>query len=266
MASVQQLYLKVPTEYKASEFRDIVLAITQQLESVSKSQTTSRYNASSETPSGNVAAYNVSDVLYDTNATVRASLVSGLPLNYVRLGWIWNVAGSPGTFQELRIPTGTLDRSVENKVVLAGDGAGGLRLRTLTSADVPAVTQFSITPTCHTLNSTVALSATASYFPVLTTASLSAGVYYAVCHASVLASGATHWNAKLWDGTTTFASARQYGPVAGAFMMISFSAVVVNPGGALTLAIQDTASTTGKVLPDSSGNGHDTMLTVLKIG
>src|SRR5689334_12937789 len=108
MASVQNLYLKIPNEYKPSDFREIVLAITQQLDAISKSQTTSKYNASSETPSGSVAAYNVSDIVYDTNATVRASIVAGLPLDYVRLGWVWNVAGAPGTFKEMRVPTGTL--------------------------------------------------------------------------------------------------------------------------------------------------------------
>lgn len=140
MGKLGNLSLKVPTEYEPRAFREIINAICNQSDVADEGKVAAKYSASSLTPSGSVAAHAVSDIIYDQNVTVMSSLTPGLPVSYVRLGWIWNVPGSPGTFQELRVPTGSVSTSVPNNVALAGDGAGGFKFRTLTGADVAGVT------------------------------------------------------------------------------------------------------------------------------
>lgn len=262
------LELKVPAGYEKAAFSEIVRAICQQINVVSEGKITARYNAVTVAPSGSAVAYAPGDFVADINATVGASIGSGVPLAYIRQGWINVAAGSPGTIQELRIPTGGVS-TVPAGTVWAGPtgGAGSPSFRTLTSSDVPASVQFSITPHCHTLGATVALSVTASYFPVLSTATLPAGVYYANAHMVLTSGAATHWQARIWDGSTIYASGRKKGNNANDAEMVSLGSVIVLGSAAvLTLAARDTANTSGKVHPTLSGDAHDTIFTVLKIG
>lgn len=131
------LELKVPSGYEKAAVSEIIRAICGQVNSLSEGRIAARYAAFSIAPTGSATPYDESDIVWDMNVTVKSSVVPGLPIDYVRLGWVNNVAGSPGTFQEIRVPVGT-HSSVPSNVVLAANGSGGFGFRTLTSSDVPA--------------------------------------------------------------------------------------------------------------------------------
>jgi hypothetical protein len=134
----QGLPLKVPREYDPNPIRDIILALCSQLDNLSEGRGAAVYNASSVTPSGSVAAYATGDEVAEPNPTVQASLAPGLPIQYVRYGRVWTTSGSPGTFQELRVPIGTMSSVPSGTVWAAAVGGGAPTFRTLTSGDVPA--------------------------------------------------------------------------------------------------------------------------------
>lgn len=98
---------KVPYQYDRQVFSDIIRAICGQVNPLSEGKLNARYNAQASVPSGTAVAYAVGDVVYDSNATVRASVAPGLAASYVRIGWMNTAPGTPGTFVELRILTGT---------------------------------------------------------------------------------------------------------------------------------------------------------------
>lgn len=99
------LDLRVPDKYDKQTLTDIIRAICNQVNQLSEGAITARYQAQSSVPTASVPAA-VGDIVWDSNTTVRGSVAPGIAASYVRVGWICNVAGSPGTWQEMRIPTG----------------------------------------------------------------------------------------------------------------------------------------------------------------
>ena len=98
--------LKVPQQYNKATFADIIRAICGQVNQLSEGGISSRYQAQASMPASSVVAAAVGDVVFDSNATVRGSVAPGLAASYVRIGWICTAPGSPGTWQEMRLPTG----------------------------------------------------------------------------------------------------------------------------------------------------------------
>lgn len=101
------LDLKVPAAYEKDRLTEIVRAISQQVNQLSEGRITARYQAQASVPTGSVDAYTPGDIVWDSNATVRGSVAAGLAAAYVRVGWINVAPGSPGTFVEMRVLTGT---------------------------------------------------------------------------------------------------------------------------------------------------------------
>ena len=99
------LDLQVPVAYDRQSLAGILRAICNQVNQLSEGQIQARYSAQSVVPTATISAQ-VGDIIWDLNTTVRASVAPGLAASYVRLGWVCNVAGTPGTFQELRVLTG----------------------------------------------------------------------------------------------------------------------------------------------------------------
>jgi hypothetical protein len=99
------LELRVPNDYKKSDFTEIIRAICQQVNTLSEGRITAKYQAQSSVPSS--VAAQVGDVTWDSNTTVRGSVAPGVASSYVRIGWICTV-GSPtnATWQEMRVLTG----------------------------------------------------------------------------------------------------------------------------------------------------------------
>ena len=96
---------RVPAEYSKPVITDIIRAICGQVNQVSEGQLAGRYNAQASVPTG--GTYAVGDMVPDSNVTVRGSVAPGVAASYVRLGWVCVAAGSPGTFVEMRVLTGT---------------------------------------------------------------------------------------------------------------------------------------------------------------
>ena len=99
------LDLKVPPDYKKSDFSEIIRAICYQVNTLSEGRIAARYQAQASVPSSVAAA--VSDVIWDSNTTVRPSVAPGVAASYVRLGWVCTVASpTNATWQEMRVLTG----------------------------------------------------------------------------------------------------------------------------------------------------------------
>jgi hypothetical protein len=101
------LDLKVPSEYKKTDFAEIIRAICNQVNTLSEGKLTARYNAQESMPSSVATAvsFAVGDFIPDANCTVRGSAGS----QYVRSGWrvVSPGTGATATFVEVRELTGT---------------------------------------------------------------------------------------------------------------------------------------------------------------
>jgi hypothetical protein len=99
------LELKVPHDYKKSDFAEIIRAICQQVNTLSEGRISARYQAQDSMPASVAAA--VGDVVWHTNPTVVGSVAPGVAASYVLMGWVCT-AGSPtnATWQEWRVLTG----------------------------------------------------------------------------------------------------------------------------------------------------------------
>lgn len=241
MSKTVGLINKIPTNYEKAAFTDILSALFKQVDGISENKIAAKHNAQTVAPAGSVVAYAVSDFTPDSNATLRAN-TGAASFNYVRLGWICNVAGSPGTQQEVR--------------VLVGD------------VSVPGATGFSITPNITTLGTTVALNNTGSYFDGPSQSVVAgAGTYFVSGTVGLLdTAGAANIYAKLWDGTTVIASGGVNIQGTGAICSLSLSGVITNPAGNIRISAKDITSTSGQITPNKTGNTTDSVLTVLKIG
>jgi hypothetical protein len=98
---------RVPEKYEKNTFSEIVRLITGQLNRVSEGKLSGRHNAQASAPVGTATAYAVGDFVPDSNCTVRGSIAPGLAASYVRIGWVCVAPGTPGTFVEERVLTGT---------------------------------------------------------------------------------------------------------------------------------------------------------------
>jgi len=98
---------KVPPQYSKPIIVDILNSVTSQVNNLSEGRLTARHNAQASVPSGTTTAYAVGDFVPDSNCTVRGSVAPGVAASYVRLGWVCVAPGTPGTFVEARVLTGT---------------------------------------------------------------------------------------------------------------------------------------------------------------
>jgi hypothetical protein len=100
------LDLRVPNKYDRSALAEIIRAVCQQVNTLSEGGITARYQAQESVPSSVAAA--VGDIIWDSNATVRASVAPGIAASYVRMGWVCTVESpTNATFQEMRVLTGS---------------------------------------------------------------------------------------------------------------------------------------------------------------
>lgn len=99
------LDFKVPDKYNKQVITDIVRAICNQVNGLSEGKIQARYQATTVVPGSSVAAQ-VSDVVWDSNCTVRNGTVAGAVGNYIRLGWVATVSDPVNpTWREIRVGT-----------------------------------------------------------------------------------------------------------------------------------------------------------------
>ena len=103
------LDFKVPANYEKQALTDIIRVICNQVNQLSEGQITARYQAQVSVPSGTSVSFQVGDMVWDSNATVRPSVAPGVAASYVREGWICVSpgTGATATFVEKRVLTGT---------------------------------------------------------------------------------------------------------------------------------------------------------------
>lgn len=103
------LDLRVPADYDKQAFTEIIRAVCNQVNQLSEGQITARYQAQSSVPTGTGVSYQVGDIIWDSNQTVRGSVAPGIAASYVREGWICTApgTGATATFVEKRVLTGT---------------------------------------------------------------------------------------------------------------------------------------------------------------
>ena len=94
------LTFQIPAKYDKNTFTDIFNQIANQLNNLSEGKLYGRYYNNSIAPAVTAMPGAVSDIVWNKNATVQAAS----PNRYIVLGWINNVAGTPGTWQPLNIP------------------------------------------------------------------------------------------------------------------------------------------------------------------
>ena len=111
-------------------------------------------------------------------------------------------------------------------------------------------------------------SSTSVYTDGPTVAQGSSGVWYAVGTLTVTDSAAARqWMAKLWDGTTTIASAASQISAATGPGSITLGGVITSPAGNIRMScIPLSAVATFSMLFNFSGNSADCNVTAIRIG
>ena len=106
MSKLGYIEVRVPDSYNKASFAEIIRAICTQVDTLSEGKIQARYQAQVSAPSS--VAANVSDIKWDSNATVRGSVAPGVASNYVRIGWVCTVSSpTNATWQEMRVLVGT---------------------------------------------------------------------------------------------------------------------------------------------------------------
>lgn len=105
MSKLAQYINQIPTQYERPAWTRIIQAICQQSDLHAEGKVGGRYQAQASVPVS--VGAQVSDIVWDSNATVRGSVAPGVAASYVRLGWICTVADPVNpTWQEMRVLTG----------------------------------------------------------------------------------------------------------------------------------------------------------------
>jgi hypothetical protein len=214
---------RVPAEYEKQVWADIIRTICNQVNPLSEGRVAARYNAQISVPSGGSVSYAVGDFIPDSNTTVTNGSV--------RLGWVCNVAGTPGTFQEARV----------------------------------LVANFA--PITNSLSGDVTMNVSANYFTGPSVSQGTSGTWYASGTVTIIESAtAGSFDAKLWDGTTVIASCRHYSDTANVQRSISLSGYITNPAGNIRISVRDLNGTSGSILSNVTGGGKDSTVTAIRIG
>lgn len=92
----------ISNDYDRSLMVEMVRQVEDALNRLSEGRIYQNYNASATAPTGSNASHQLGDVVKNLTPTELGSAGS----KYVVYGFLCVAAGSPGTFRELRIPTG----------------------------------------------------------------------------------------------------------------------------------------------------------------
>lgn len=180
-----------------------------------------------------------------------------------------NLSGSRGsnngTFGVL-LADGTTGILTGNKFI--GNTSGPFSITSNGASIVASGNSPAINPSLSAvLSADVALSNTANYFdgPSVT---LGAGTWFVSGTVTVADTvGAAGIFAKLWDGTTVIASARQNLPAGNTPQAIALSGVIAATNGTVVkISCLDANSTSGLILANNTGNAKDSSIMAVRIG
>lgn len=112
----------------------------------------------------------------------------------------------------------------------------------------------------------VALNNTGTYFDGPTVAQGTSGTWLVMGTVTLMdTAGDATFLCKLWDGTTVISSCRLTTRTASTQGVAALSGFITNPSGNLRISVQDSSSTNGAILFNSSSNGKDSTITALRI-
>lgn len=99
-----RLYLEqyLQKDYDLSLMSELMRQLEDAINRLSEGRIYQNYNAAAAAPTGTTVAYQLGDIVRNTTPTELGTAGS----KYIIMGWINVAAGSPGTFRELRCPTG----------------------------------------------------------------------------------------------------------------------------------------------------------------
>jgi hypothetical protein len=144
--------------------------------------------------------------------------------------------------------------------VTCGTGMTGGTITTSGTCNVSLIANFNV------LGSDVPMTTLNTFVDGPSVAQGTTGTWYASGTATVYDSAlAGVMICKLWDGTTTIASARNNSPVAQGVVSISLSGYISGPAGNIRISCKDSNGTNGVISANVSLSGRDSMVTVLRI-
>lgn len=185
---------------------------------------------------------------------------------------IANASTSPTIVVSALGPLNFVKYSGGSKVALAGgdiqaqdhefwyDGAGNALL---INPAVPVLfSKFT-----NTLGGDVALNNQVAFFDGPSVAQGLTGIWLAIGKVTLVdTAGAASFVPKLWDGTTVVDTAQVNTGAINAQTSVTLAGIFTNPTGNIRVSATDQTSTSGKILANGSGQGHDSSLTVIRIG
>lgn len=178
--------------------------------------------------------------------TVTASTNAGSAVNFTAAPNIYITALT----QDL-LCAGT-SRSANTVLAAPNGSAGAPSFRALVAADLP----FQAGALSSSLGANLALNNTGAFFDVVSVAQGSTGTWFVCATVSCQDSaGAARFDARLWDGTTTYATASNTSGGASFLCAITLCAIVTSPAGNLRISAHDANSTNGAAVAVSGGVG-----------
>lgn len=116
------------------------------------------------------------------------------------------------------------------------------------------------------LGADVALNNTANYFVGPSVAAGTGTWFVSGTVTCVDTVGAAAFIARMSDGTTIISSARATSTGAGNPISFALSGIITNPASGLRIEVRDSASTSGQILFNNSGNSKDSTISAFRIG
>jgi hypothetical protein len=216
-------------------------------------------------------AYSVLSSVTGTN-----SLTATGPANYTYAATrppVWFIPGFTNTSTvTLNItPSGGAALGAKNVFYNGAPCISGELASTAPVAALYDGTQFNIISMSHpkftnAISTDIALSTTGAYFTGPSVAQGPYGTWFASGTVSVIDTAAAAMLARLWDGTTTAASAVSYVQVANQTVAISLSGYFTSPTGNIRISVRDSSTTNGTILFNGSGLSTDSVISVFRIG
>lgn len=174
-----------------------------------------------------------------------------------------NSSGAIKMLGDLNVTTAANDRAmvyadtVSSSIITFYKQSG--RPIVIAPADLP------MTPITNSLGGDVNLTSTALYFDGPSVAQGTTGTWFASGTVTVNDASAAGYFAKLWDGTSTYASAA-ISLAAGANGIFTLSGTIPNPLGNIRISVRDASNATGKIIFNATGNSKDSTIIAMRVG
>jgi len=148
--------------------------------------------------------------------------------------------------------------------ILAGYASSVVRCVSFVKASAAPVLMSPIT---NSLAGNVSLNNTGNFFDGPSVAQGTSGTWHASGTVTVgNTAAAGDFIVKLWDGTTTIATAYLNNSQTNKYTPVSLSGYIANPAGNLRISVRDQSGTSGLIAANVSGAGKDSTITAIRIG